>query len=924
MPSLDASKSEERSAEPAKAVPESEFWAHPEPGLNPEKRAILDIIGNVLVVANPGTGKTRLLAHKYARLIGQGVKPEEILCLTYTNKAEDEMRRSITNVLINEGFQVDLASLNVKNFHSYALEQIGDHGLVSDDLLRFAIFKHLKENRILNYEDDYLITEIVPRIEESIRYLKSFGVMPNDVDLAEVQRRLGAFKNQTKQEMDRYVGSYLELYRKYESVKQGRGVDWADMLLEFLRLRAKPQFKHVLVDELQDVSSIEAEIALQSGGTFFVVGDKKQAIFAFQGGSTLNFKKFENSTQRVLSENFRSTNEILDYAKEFFSKKTRDAEAADETRELRNREKGPGPKPKIYNVDKREMVSSVCELVKDLQQKYDNVAVIARTNHRIAEISKEMEQRGMVHSSTSYGYSEEAQQHVARFLLGVLSRGIGDLKNAMLTPFFPASLQDVFELIQLEDEEFTEGVSARCPEFRSLQERTRNVMDVDALFEANLVPVSAAHGREYFLSVVGMRAAFGEAMRILEQPTLDDVVSYLRACDLTPEESQKDKAVVLTTVHKAKGREFPAVVYLPEKSRDTDNFNDEVVSKILETKSIDVEEEFVEEALRIDFVAITRAKDELHIITDQVQYYSNQFSELGELRTGGIDESDLSNRYKRAFALFVDGQADKAKDLLKSKKNWLVDFIRDWFARMDHISPTWLPEGGDESAAQDFLLNRILTAERPSGARELGQKVHNLARDLLEGNSYEPDPDLVLYEENLKTLIARVKEGYPELVAAEREVIVPLMGLVGEGDDLVFKGKIDVIFKSLNGTYEIVDWKTDKKTDNGASHRQQLEAYRHAFALSTEIPIEKIKVAIGYVGLRSTVNTGQIGALFDDRQPADSAYETFTGRALRVVGWRRDPTKFLKDLGQSSEDPICNAIQEQFRIENSAFTSAER
>jgi superfamily I DNA/RNA helicase len=66
--------------------------------LNPEKLRILDLRGNVLVVVNLGTGKTLLLAHKYAQLVRNGVKPEEILCLTYTNRAEDEMRQAQGNL----------------------------------------------------------------------------------------------------------------------------------------------------------------------------------------------------------------------------------------------------------------------------------------------------------------------------------------------------------------------------------------------------------------------------------------------------------------------------------------------------------------------------------------------------------------------------------------------------------------------------------------------------------------------------------------------------------------------------------------------------------------------------------------------------------------------------------------------------------
>jgi DNA helicase-2/ATP-dependent DNA helicase PcrA len=419
----------------------------PKASLNSEKLRILDLRGNVLVVANPGTGKTLLLAHKYARLVRDGVKPEDILCLTYTNKAEDEMRQAIGKALLEYGVKLDYSKVKVRNFHSYALEEIGEQERISNDLLRYAIYRHLSENRILNYEGDYLTSTIVPKIEDSIRYLKCFGVMPGDIDLRKVQRLLTDYKTQTKEEIDKYAGAYLEIFRKYESTKSGRGVDYADMLLEFMRMKVKPRFEHVLVDELQDVSDIEAEIALQSCKSFFVVGDRKQAIFAFQGGSILNFRKFAaDASYRILSENFRSTNEILDYAKEIFSSKTKDTKAAEETRDLRNKEKGAGPRPKIYGVEREDIVPLACQLVSELRKKGLHVAVIARTNGRIWEVSKELGRRGIEHSSTAYEASSEAQEYILKFLLGVLSNQTNDVRNAMFTPFFPISLQNAFEL----------------------------------------------------------------------------------------------------------------------------------------------------------------------------------------------------------------------------------------------------------------------------------------------------------------------------------------------------------------------------------------------------------------------------------------------------------------------------------------------
>ncbi len=899
--------------------------APPKASLNSEKLEILDLKGNVLVVANPGTGKTLLLAHKYAQLVRDGIKPEQILCLTYTNKAEDEMRQAIGKALLEDGIRLDFSKINVRNFHSYALQEIGELERISNDLLRYAIYRHLTENKILNYEGDYLTSTIIPKIEDSVRYLKSFGVMPEDIDLGKVQLLLTDYKTQTKEEMDKYAAAYLDIFRKYELTKRGRGVDYADMLLEFMKMKVKPRFEYVLVDELQDVSDIEAEIALQSCKTFFVVGDKKQAIFAFQGGSILNFKKFETgSSYRVLSENFRSTNEILDYAKEFFSKKTRDSKAAEETKDLRNKEKGPGPRPKIYGVPREDIVSVACQLVGQLRQKNLRVAVITRTNRRIGEVSKELGRRGIEHSSTSYEASSEAQEYIVKFLLGILSNRTNDVRNAMLTPFFPISLQDAFELAQLDDAGLREQLPARCPEFSRMKEEFKTVPDMDRLFEERLIPTALAYGREYFLAALGLQKAFAESMKVLEHADLDSVATYLRSCDLTPDESQKDKDVILTTVHKAKGRQFESVVYLPERPRDHDNFNDEVVKRTLETKAINVEEELSEEPIRIDFVALTRAEDELHIVTDHADDYRNDCADLAdpeELKFEGLEHAEVSDRYKRAFNLFVSGDTKKSKELLEAKKGWLRDFVKDWFDQLDHVSPTWLPMSGDEeTAAQAFLEDKILKLERGSGAQALGGKVHLAAKAIVLGEEFTADKEVLPYVDNIKKLTAEIKKEYPTVVAAERDIIVPLKGIVHDDAGLLFKGKVDAVFGNSSDSYLIVDWKTDKRKDNASQHRQQLEAYRRAYSACfagslSEVPLERIRVAIGFVGFRPTVNLGRVGAELDDMQPGRTAFETFEKRVSRIVEWKKDPEKFLRDLGEGSDDAICRAVQEEFKIE---------
>ncbi len=239
--------------------------------LNTEKLQILDYEGDSLVVANPGTGKTLLIAHKYIKLLKNGVKPENILCLTFTDKAKNEMEERILKLAVDSGLKVETTDMNIFTFHAYALENIGEDNIISSNLLRYCVYRYLKNNEVLNYSDDYLISDIVPSMEGHISYLKSFGITPDKINLEEVKAQLTEKEKYTKEELDKFAEYFLQIYTYYESTKKGKGIDYSDMLIRFLLLKKTPVFEYVLIDELQDVNDMEVNIALRSGKKFFAV-----------------------------------------------------------------------------------------------------------------------------------------------------------------------------------------------------------------------------------------------------------------------------------------------------------------------------------------------------------------------------------------------------------------------------------------------------------------------------------------------------------------------------------------------------------------------------------------------------------------------------------------------------------------------------
>ena len=125
---------------------------------------------------------------------------------------------------------------------------------------------------------------------------------------------------------------------------------------------------------------------------------------------------------------------------------------------------------------------------------------------------------------------------------------------------------------------------------------------------------------------MSLQQACQQALTLLKDKSLVEVLAYLKSSDLLANESDIERGVVLTTVHKAKGKEFENVIYVPKKTTDKSNFQDRVVEAILESKGFNVKEELEEEFLRINFVAFTRAEKNLIVVTDKPSEYLNDIT----------------------------------------------------------------------------------------------------------------------------------------------------------------------------------------------------------------------------------------------------------------------------------------------------------
>ena len=286
-------------------------------GLNPSQyEAVTHVGGPLLVVAGAGSGKTRVLTHRIAHLIdAHGVSPFEVLAITFTNKAADEMKHRVGS-LIGSVAQ----KMWVSTFHSACVRILRRDGYHLGYPQQFTIYDQSDAVRLVTYVlRDLQIDpkKLPPRsVHAAISTAKNRGLGVEEyAEAAQViiERRIA------------------DVYREYQArLLRAGAMDFDDLLgqaVEVLRRRPdvlasyQQRFRHILVDEYQDTNPVQNELIMLLGHehrNVCVVGDGDQSIYAFRGADLTNILEFErafpDTTVVVLAQNYRSTQTILDAA----------------------------------------------------------------------------------------------------------------------------------------------------------------------------------------------------------------------------------------------------------------------------------------------------------------------------------------------------------------------------------------------------------------------------------------------------------------------------------------------------------------------------------------------------------------------------------------------------------------------------------
>jgi len=287
--------------------------------LNPQQReAVLATDGPVLVLAGAGTGKTRVITYRVAHLVEQGVPARNILAVTFTNKAAEQMRRRIADLLRASGR--DASDIWISTFHSFCTRLLRREASAAGLPHNFAIYDDDDQTRVVKLALHHLAIsekQFTPRaLRERISYAKNRNLSPEELEA-------DAF--------DTFGKSAAAVYREYESIlRKSAALDFDDLLLRGVRLlRENPRvranwaerLRYIQVDEFQDTNASQEELVRLLAGNernVCVVGDEDQSIYSWRGAESGNFQRFLRDFHGAriirLEENYRSTQIILDAA----------------------------------------------------------------------------------------------------------------------------------------------------------------------------------------------------------------------------------------------------------------------------------------------------------------------------------------------------------------------------------------------------------------------------------------------------------------------------------------------------------------------------------------------------------------------------------------------------------------------------------
>jgi len=622
-----------------------------------QRQAVCATEGPVMVLAGAGSGKTRVITYRIAHLIStRKASPQQILALTFTNKAANEMRQRI-DALLERGSS---AGLWIGTFHSVFARLLRNHIHLLGFSRNFSIFDTDDSRSLIRQamQELSLSPDSIPvnSVHAIISKAKNSFILP-----AEFQRKAADYQQQK-------AALVYDLYTR--KLRENNSLDFDDLLIKPLELfgqhpevleQLQDSFRYLLIDEYQDTNRAQYLVAKMLSSVhrnIFVVGDDAQSIYSWRGADITNMLGFQDDYQDAklfkLVENYRSTKVILQAANSVIRNNRRQIR-----KELvANRGEGE-PLTLIEAFNERRESERIGEYIRSLRlskgYEYRAFAIFYRTNAQSRVIEDVMRQHRIpyrIFGSVSFYKRKEIKDAVAYLrlvlndrdtesLMRVINfppRKIGDVSIGKLRDFADSSGITLYEAVgRCAEGGFQPRLVHALQEFSSLVEHLKqkaeqgtaydvlrllyDLTDLPALLQAENTAESLAR-HENLQELLSMARDFSDHQP--EAASLGDFLATISLASDYEEGQDSDNFVSLMTVHAAKGLEFPVVFVtgLEEKLFPLNCF----------------EPDDLEEERRLFYVAMTRAKEKLFLSWAQSRYQYGQPQLC--LRSAFINEID--------------------------------------------------------------------------------------------------------------------------------------------------------------------------------------------------------------------------------------------------------------------------------------------
>lgn len=600
-------------------------------------KAVNHLDGPCMVLAGPGSGKTRVITYRIANMVvNKNIKPTSILAISFTKASSIEMKNRALS--LSNDFRMNKVTYGtfhsvffriLRYFENYNIESILD-----EKTKRIGLKNILKGLNIENADDDETIGQVI----NEISYVKNELMDKRD------------FKSEVLTNDE-----FIKVYNFYEEYKQQMNkIDFDDMLIKTYELlknnkaaldRVRSVYRYILVDEFQDINKVQFEalkLIANPSNNIFVVGDEDQSIYGFRGSRPdflLEFEEYFSNTKKVLLDiNYRSKGEIINIANRLIEKNTNRYEKVIKC--------GQGNGAKVNYISPEDSEEEAVYIAKDIKNKvqedyteYTDFAVIYRTNiqsRALVDVFMDMRIPFVVKDSIVTIYDHWAAQDILAYLrIGVNPNSNKDWIRIINKPFRYIS-KDNLNLIK-DEPDFINSLINKC-DLHPKQVKTINDLDIDISYVKGLNPKNAIsyirttldYDRYILDYCTNRKIKTNGLIEILNElessatnfKTIQEYLEHIERVKSEIVDNKNNKetdGVIFTTMHSAKGLEFKNV-YIIGANEGTIPYE-----KSYEIDDEEKKNDQIEEERRLMYVAITRAEENI-CISSPINKYGKRVS----------------------------------------------------------------------------------------------------------------------------------------------------------------------------------------------------------------------------------------------------------------------------------------------------------